>query len=63
MTFLGSKIFGDVARGIELGAGETDHVDPFWWLVVGSGFWMMFEFDGGLVGVGSNDTLPSSIRS
>lgn len=61
--FLGFRDLGGKAGGIELGATEIIMLTPFggWWSR--SGFSMMFELGGGFVGVGSNDTLPSLIRS
>ena len=62
-TFLGSKILVMKLAGLNWVLVIPIILTIFgdWWS--GNRFWMMLEFDGGLVGVGSNDTLPSLTRS
>ncbi len=63
MTFLGSKILVMKLTGLNWVLVVPIILTPFGGLWLGNGFWMMLVFGGGLVGVGSNDTLPSSMRS
>lgn len=63
ITFLGSKILVMKQAWLNWVLVIPIILTTFGGLWLGSGFWMMFEFDGGFVGVGSNDTLPSSSKS
>lgn len=63
MTFLDFEILGMYLEGLNWVLVRPIMLTPFDGSWSGNGFWMMFKFGGGLVGVGSNDSLPSSIRS
>ena len=63
LTFLGYEILVMKLAGLNRVLVVLIILTPFGGLWLGSGFWMMLVFGGGLEGVGSNDTLPSSIRS